>query len=644
MKLNSIRAKLNLLFLAFASLVIVSAGATFWGLESQKQDALVINLAGRQRMLSQQMAREAFQIGQAGQEKHLSSLLETAQVFEKTLDALKNGGLAPYLPGQSVQIPAANDPRIQDQLAKLDPTWLEFSEAIHDLALAAPGSENFTSAQQTIEQLSPELLDQADALVRLYEKASGEKITRLRLIQTLFLVIALLLLGSGSVIVAQSVIAPLHRLGRAANQIGSGDLGTPVQVNGPQEITLLTRTMETMRQELEGSRDELLQWTDRLEQRVAQRTNELQALNQVSSEIASRLELPQVLNSVVAKTQQLLDAEVVFLCLLDDEGQSMSLQATHGPKEAIQAACTPAREMPASQVLATDAALSCGTDDCRGACQIVAPAFRKSHLVAPLRTGERVIGALCVASQAPRDFAPEALALLNRLANVAAIAIENARLYAQVERAASLEERQCIAAEMHDGLAQTLSYLQLISGQASLQVETGQNAQALQSLERIGAALDRAIEDTRRAIASLQEQGPLHEVLQDQLRAVAQEFSTSQGAPVAWQSSLNSPLVVSHHDTEQVIRVVHEALLNASRHGRAAQMIVRLELDQGEAIVTVQDDGRGFDPAHLRAENGRHHFGLKIMRARAARLGGRIEIDSAPGAGTRVRLAWPVEK
>ena len=88
--------------------------------------------------------------------------------------------------------------------------------------------------------------------------------------------------------------------------------------------------------------------------------------------------------------------------------------------------------------------------------------------------------------------------------------------------------------------------------------------------------------------------------------------------------------------------MVGEALLNARRHARAGKIWVRVERSDGEASVMVEDDGPGFDPAALR--EGSQHFGLSIMRARAARLDGRLVVDSRPGQGTRVTLTWPVEE
>jgi two-component system nitrate/nitrite sensor histidine kinase NarX len=103
---------------------------------------------------------------------------------------------------------------------------------------------------------------------------------------------------------------------------------------------------------------------------------------------------------------------------------------------------------------------------------------------------------------------------------------------------------------------------------------------------------------------------------------------------------LPAPLSVPPDQAEQALRVVREALLNAQRHAKAQRIFVRLEQRDGEVQVSVEDDGRGIDPQALSANDG--HFGLSIMRARAARIGGTLSVSSAPGRGTRVIMAWPV--
>jgi len=415
-----------------------------------------------------------------------------------------------------------------------------------------------------------------------------------------------------------------------------------VQVAGAGEMKLLADTFEVARQRLLDSQKELLAWADSLEERVMQRTRELEGLYQVSHDISSRLDVRDVLSSVTQQARQLLNAEVAFLCLVDETGMVLNLHASSGPTEAVVRSSAFLHDPIPSQVLAGERALPCGVDGCLGSCGIVGAPYRVSQLVAPLRMGERVIGALCVGSSNASAFSTEAEVLLNRLANSAAVALENARLYAQAERLATLEERQRLAADMHDGLAQTLNYLRLEVYSADAQIESGQHAEALATLERMLRALNQAESEVRRAITSLQEDFPLYYTLQEQLAKLAEEFSGGNNK-VEWETSIKVPLVLPPEETEQVLRFAREALLNACRHAQARHVTLRLEQDGGQARAVVEDDGQGFDPLAIPASDGRPHFGLKIMDARAARIGGKVEIFSALGKGTRVTLTWPLQ-
>jgi len=633
---------MGLLFLAFFLLIAISVAATFWGTEAQKMDALIINLAGRQRMLGQQMTRLALEIEKEGVEDHALELKNSADTFEQTLPALKNGGTASDFPERTVNLPPARDRQLLAQLDQVEQTWGAFRVPLGVILNSEPGEAQFNAAVKSIEQISPDLIRQADAVVRFYEAAASRKIARLRWLQIGFFATTLVLLGIGALITRKSVLRPLKALGIAAERIGSGDLDTPVQVAGAGEMKLLADTFEVARQRLLDSQKELLAWADSLEERVMQRTRELEGLYQVSRDISSHLDIRDVLSTITQQACQLLNAEVAFLCLVDESGQVLNLHASSGPTEAVVRSSAFLHDPIPSQVLAGERALPCGVDGCLGSCGIVDAPYRVSQLVAPLRMGERVIGALCVGSSNAAAFSTEAEVLLNRLANSAAVALENARLYAQAERLATLEERQRLAAEMHDGLAQTLNYLRLAVYSADTQIDSGQHAEALATLERMLRALNQAESEVRRAITSLQEDFPLYYTLQEQLAKLAGEFSDGNNQ-VEWETSLKVPLILPPEDTEQVLRFAREALLNAGRHAQARHITLRLEQDGGQARAVVEDDGHGFDPFAAPASDGRPHFGLKIMDARAARIGGKIEICSALGKGTRVTLTWPLQ-
>ncbi|MEJ2707561.1 MAG: histidine kinase [Anaerolineales bacterium] len=642
MNVHSIQGRLGLLLLAFSLLVILSFGATFRGLEAQKQDALIINLAGRQRMLVQQMTREAEEVERGEGEPHLQILKDASQTFNQTLNAFREGGAVPYLPGQSVQVPAAGDAKIKIQLDTINASWNTFHEALGVILSQGRASQAFQEAGQTIERISPELVTKSDLAVRLYQEASNQKVIRLRWIQGAFLVCAFILLTVGSWMIRKSVIEPLKKLGSAASRIGSGNLETEVQISGPSEIKVLGDNFEAMRSQLQSSQQELFTWTETLERRVASRTQELEALYSVSREISSQLDINQVLRSIINKTQELVGGEVVFLCTLDSQGQMMNLRATSGPEQAICRTNTPIQNSKVDQILTGEQALRCDEQTCHGYCQIMSESYRASHVAAPLRIGRQIIGALCVGSSQPDELSDESINVLTKLSNVAAVAVENARLYRDAERVATLEERQRIAAEMHDGLAQTLSFLQMTVDQANYMLETGQKQQAVEKLGRVQQGLDQVTEDTRRAIASLQESGPIQKQLQEQLATLANEIS-GEGFAVEWECTVSAPLLLPHEQTENIVRVMREALLNAQHHSHAGRIHLCLQRKGSDLVISVADDGDGFDPDAPSTANGRHHFGLKIMRARAARVGGHVDIQSAPGMGTQVTLSLPVD-
>jgi signal transduction histidine kinase len=127
--------------------------------------------------------------------------------------------------------------------------------------------------------------------------------------------------------------------------------------------------------------------------------------------------------------------------------------------------------------------------------------------------------------------------------------------------------------------------------------------------------------------------------LQEQLERLSQDCSIPERV-VEWINGLPSPLVLPRKEMEQVLRVAREALFNAKAHSQAAHIVLKLVQRDERVAVIVQDDGVGFDPHHLSHPDGRQHFGLSIMRARAARFDANLEIDSAPGRGTRVTLTW----
>ncbi len=635
--LKRLQVQLIILFTAFVLLVIVSVGATYWGVQTLQQDSLTVNLLGRQRMLAQQMTRLALQL-QNGDKLTLAALQESEQMFSQTLSAMQNGGAAPYLANSYITLPPTRDPQLLAALAEEKTSWDAFRSILETIISSTPASSSII-LQTSLEAQSDDLVQKADAVVHLYEATSTAKANRLRAIQIIFLACALILLAIGAWITRRSLLKPLQDLGLAAKRLGENDLDSQVQVNGPTEMRALSQAFDEMRSRLYTAREELIQSNATLELRVTQRTQELETLNEASREISSRLDIQQVLNSVTEMARTLLGGEVASLCLVDTNQHWMKLKAISGPQHAVVGKTMRADDVFTNAVLAGDQAMICGLGSCRGGCRMLSDEYRTSHLAAPLRLGNHVIGALCVGSPSKNQFAAESADILTKLANVAAIALENVRLFAQAERVATLKERRHIAAEMHDGLGQTLSYLGLMTDQVVEFLSDGKESSALQRLHKTRETISKATSDVRRAINSLMDETPTNKDLCIRLRDTLDEIASQHDLESVWRSDADSAPECSPQTAEQVYNIAREALVNAARHANAKMVSVQVGRSDGNYFVTIEDNGQGFDTTQP-APGG--HFGLQIMQARAKHIGGMIELQSISGHGTRIMLMWPV--
>ena len=221
-------------------------------------------------------------------------------------------------------------------------------------------------------------------------------------------------------------------------------------------------------------------------------------------------------------------------------------------------------------------------------------------------------------------------------ARTAELAQANARL----ERTATLEERQRIAANLHDGLAQTLSYVSIISSQTENLLLKGDVVEAKIEFPRISLAVERAIAEVRQCIRSLREDPPPAQSLQEALQGVIGDLMTPVGPDIWLDSHISQPVFLDVIQMEQVRRVAREAVANALRHAGASIITVTVQHEPDCFSVTISDNGCGFDPMLPPGADG-NHFGLSIMEARANRLGGTLRMDSENGRGTCVILTWP---
>lgn len=625
---RSLRTQLSAIFLGFLLLVGGSVTATFLTIRAQFHDATVINLAGRQRMLTQKIALLALA------QPDNPDLTTSISLFDSTLRALRNGGTTVDFRGRQVTLPPAPDPALRTQLDEVARTWTALHSHLEELAAQQPDGGARSEAAGALLAESGLILDQLDGVVSAFEVQAQAKVFRLQVIQTAFFVAALLLLAWGYLVSRRRITQPLTALAVAARRVGEGDLVSPVPVPRDDELGDLGRTFETMRAEVAA-------WRALLETRVEQRTRELTAAFEFSQEIVAQLDLDHLLRSVTDRTRELMQAHTASLCLLRQDGKYLDLAANSGGITDSIGRCHPVQHEPADQVVGAGRTLAieatCAT------CGFLRAHAPGQCIAAPLRVGEQTLGALCVVRREGSPFDPDERRALTLLANSAAIAIANARLAEaerrQTEQAAVLAERDRLAAELHDHLAQTLSFLSLNTDRVEGLLVSGQSASALNELKLTRSAIETAYGQVRAALVDLRQPPPRIDDLAAKLAACVDEFRTTSGLTAELIVADSAVLALPRLLQVQALHIVREALNNARRHARARQVQVRVERVNGEARFIVKDDGCGFNP---NAVHGDNHLGLVIMRARAQRSGGRLTIDSIPGAGTTVIAGFPM--
>jgi signal transduction histidine kinase len=258
----------------------------------------------------------------------------------------------------------------------------------------------------------------------------------------------------------------------------------------------------------------------------------------------------------------------------------------------------------------------------------------------PLMVQERRIGWLSLHHSEPWAYAQHHAALAQTIANQAATAIENARLYGQARRLAALEERQRLARELHDSVSQVLYGIGLGARTAGALLDRAAIAPDLKSslaepLDYLLSLAEAGLAEMRALIFELRPDSLEREGLVAALTRQAAALRARYKLEVHTEFSTEPRL--SFEAKEALYRIAQEALSNTVKHAQAERVDIRLGVSQGETRLELTDDGVGFDP---RAEYA-GHMGLNSMQERAAQIGGHLDIESAPGMGTRLSVHIP---
>ncbi len=382
-----------------------------------------------------------------------------------------------------------------------------------------------------------------------------------------------------------------------------------------------------------------------LYEQAQSQNRELSALLAVGKVVTSSFELQDLLNASLDTLQKVTQADAAEVWLMDAGEESLTLYCHRGlHREAFQERTSfhlgegiPGKVAQAgSLVLFHD--LPSHAEFLR---RSVVQAGFQTYCALPLSYRGKLVGVLGVAAVSPDVLRNQReIRILEGIGEWLAVAIENSRLYQQVQDTAVLQERERLAREMHDGMAQLLGYInaQTIAVKKLLTDERLPEARdELTKMEDIARDL---YADVREGILGLRTATLRKEGMLSALKEYMQRYMELSGITVSIDNDGRLPPLPPSTEV-QLMRIVQEALTNVRKHSRASNVTVGIHRNGTHLGISITDDGTGFDLAKLPAR-GWPRFGLQTMRERAESVEGTLVVETAPGQGTTVTVSVPV--
>jgi signal transduction histidine kinase len=259
----------------------------------------------------------------------------------------------------------------------------------------------------------------------------------------------------------------------------------------------------------------------------------------------------------------------------------------------------------------------------------------RTVLAVPLLLQGRLVGIYSIRSTRQENYNPHDFALAHVLGRQATLAIQMARLAEQARQTAVLEERNRMAREIHDTLAQAFTGILLQLGAAErLLADAPEQGQA--HLQTAGTLAHEGLAEARRSVQALRPQALETEDLAGALARMVEQLNSDPATRIAFRLG-GAPRPLPPDVADHLLRMGQEALTNALRHAQASEVGVELSFAGEELRLCVSDDGRGFARESPPRKGG---FGLRGMQERAGLIGAQLTVESQPGSGTRVELTW----
>lgn len=608
----SLAARLAVLGFSMLLLALASIALTFWVTWELQGGAAAVNEAGRMRMQAYRLALDA----RRGADSELSRHVD---LFDASLAMLRDGE-----PSRPLFVPWNDATRerfddVQAQWLSLRTDWLSRPDLVHLSRV-----DDFVESTDAFVAAIEKQLSRWTAILYAYQFA----------MMALAIGGAVALLYTGYIY----VVDPVARLRRALARIEQGEFDARVAVVSHDEFGELGDSFNRMAGNLQQLYASL---EDKVREKTASieiKSRRLAALYDASAFIGGVASLDELAHGFVRKAREAAGADAAIIRWSDQANQRYLLLAGDRLPDSFAQAerCVNARSCHCGDQLAgagaRTVALDGGSDAPLGHC--LAAGYR-TLVAVPVELQHRVLGEIDLFYRNEHALADEDRSLLEALASHLATAMEGLRAAALDVETAVAHERELLAQELHDSIAQSLAFLKI-------QVKLLRAAAARQDATAVARVVDEIDAGVRESYSDVREL-LLHfrtrtsdEDIEPALRTTLSKFEHQTGLHV--QLDIEGHGLPLDPDVQvQALHVVQEALSNVRKHARAQRVWLRVQ-QAPEWRFEVRDDGRGFD-AH--AVPGEAQVGLRIARERAQRVGGRVDVESTPGEGTRVTLTLP---
>jgi len=607
-----------------------------WQLEGV---AAAINDAGSQRMRTYRMGHlmtrdlEAKAM-EAGATRALSEELEQ---FDKVLRDLHLGDPArPLSPPRNAEV--------QERLQAVEKAWRETVRPLVASYLTGVRTERQRALDHFDAELEP-FVSMINELALSMERTYASDTSLLRTVQAALVALAII----GTVILIHYfsllVIRPVGVLHAGMQRMTSDDLTVRVPVSSDDELGGLADGFNQMAEHLQNAYGTLEQRVEAETLRLAQRNHELSILYSVTTflsepapvTVLSEGFLERIMNALGADAGavRMYEAQSDKLCLLTSEGLSADFLDREAEMNCGDCLCGEVFQSGGSAAFAT-----VNPPEGMKLRTCIREGFATATAFSILYDKQK-LGVYNLYFKRPQALSEQQIHLLETLGQHLGVAIENQRLKSREKELAVSEERNLLAQELHDSIAQGLAFLNIQVQLLQDSLRKGNAEEAMQTAGQLREGVQESYDDVRELLVHFRTR--VHQSdLDTAIRSTLEKFEGQTGIATEFER-IGSGKSQEPSDEIQIMHIVQESLSNIRKHAKARQVKVVVKRESGRIGVDIEDDGVGFDPENDPNCLSDRHVGLKIMRERAHRIGGECRVASKPGEGSRVTLTLPRE-